>query len=233
MCGTRLTFYNPILQRSSRRTHAPKSVYPGHSDAYSVRLQALRGKRGPVSEESVSTLLAEWSRGDSEALQRLTPLVYEELRRLASHYLRQEAPGHTLQTTALVHEAYLRMVNQDAVDWQGRTHFFGIAARLIRQILVDHARKRQAGKRDSGGPLLSFDESIELPDCGQVDLVRLDDALAGLAKIDGQQSRIVELRYFGGLSVEEAAQLLGISPRTVKRQWAMARAWLYRELSRA
>jgi RNA polymerase sigma factor (TIGR02999 family) len=186
-----------------------------------------------VGQESVTTLLAEWSRGDHEALQRLTPLVYEELKRLAHHYLHQESQPHTLQTTALVHEAYLRIVSQDAVDWQGRSHFFGIAARLIRQILVDHARKRQAGKRDSGGPLLSFDGNIELPDAGQVDLVKLDDALASLATIDEQQSRIIELRYFGGLSIEEVAQLIGVSPRTVKRQWAIARAWLFRELSGA
>ncbi len=186
-----------------------------------------------MGEEGVTTLLAEWSRGDSEALQRLTPLVYEELRRLASHHLRREGQGQTLQTTALVHEAYLRMVDQNTVDWQGRSHFFGIAARLIRQILVDHARKRQAGKRDSGGPLLSFDETFELPNGDQLDLVRLDDALNSLARIDEQQSRIIELRFFGGLSIDEAAQLIGISPRTVKRQWAIARAWLFRELSRA
>jgi RNA polymerase sigma factor (TIGR02999 family) len=184
-------------------------------------------------ESSVTALLAEWSRGDAEALQRLTPLVYEELKRLASHYLRQEGQARTLQTTALVHEAYLRMVNQNAVDWHGRSHFLGIAARLIRQILVDHARKRQAGKRGSGEPLISFDESIELPYPGQTDLVRLDDALLSLARIDEQQSRIIELRFFGGLSIEEAAQLIGISPRTVKRQWAIARAWLFRELNRA
>ncbi len=185
-----------------------------------------------MGEESVTTLLAEWGRGDTAALQRLTPLVYEELRQLSSHYLRQEGQGHTLQTTALVHEAYLRMVNQDAMDWHGRSHFFGIASRLIRQILVDHARKRQAEKRNSGGPLLSLDESIELPDGGQVDLVRLDDALASLAQIDERQSRIIELRFFGGLSVDEVGQLIGISPRTVKRQWAIARAWLFRELNR-
>ncbi len=189
---------------------------------------------GELVEHSVTTLLAEWSRGDRDALQRLTPLVYEELRKLASRQLRGEGQGQTLETTALVHEAYLRMVDQNTVDWQGKSHFFGIAARLIRQILVDHARKRQAGKRDSGGPLLSFDESLGSPGENQVDLVRLDDALrSSLAKIDEQQSRIIELRFFGGLSVEEAAQLIGISPRTVKRQWAIARAWLFRELSRA
>jgi RNA polymerase sigma factor (TIGR02999 family) len=185
-----------------------------------------------MGDQSITTLLAEWGRGEPEALERLTPLVYDELRRLASHYLRQEANGTTLQSTALVHEAYLRMVNQDAVNWQGRAHFFGIAARLIRQILVDHARKRHAGKRHSGGPLLSLDEGMDLPGGNQVDLIGLDDALASLATIDEQQSRIVELRFFGGLSIEETAQLIGISPRSVTRQWAIARAWLFRELNR-
>ena len=187
-----------------------------------------------MGQESITTLLAEWGRGEPEALQKLTPLVYEELRRLASHYLRQESDGDTLQTTALVNEAYLRMVNQDEIDWQGRYHFFGIAARLIRQILVDQARKRHAGKRLSGGPLLSLDESIDVPGgSGQVDLVRLDDALTSLAAIDEQQSRIIELRFFGGLSIEETAQLVGISASSVKRQWAIARAGLFRELSKA
>ena len=218
---------------SPRLTHARNLVQLGHSRRILLDYDRHCKETGNVGEESVTTLLAEWGRGDTEAMQRLIPLVYEELRRLSSHYLRQEGQGQTLQTTALVHEAYLRMVNQETVDWHGRSHFFGIAARLIRQILVDHARKRQAGKRDSGGPLLSLDESIELPNGGQVDLVRLDDALASLAKIDEQQSRIIELRFFGGLSIDEAAQLIGVSPRTVKRQWAIARAWLFRELSRA
>jgi len=186
-----------------------------------------------VGEESVTMLLAEWSRGEPEALQRLIPLVYEELRRLASHYLRREAEANSLQSTAIVHEAYLRLVNQEAINWQGRSHFFGIAARSIRQILVDHARKRHAGKRQSGGPLLSLDESIDLPGGSPVDLVKLDDALASLATIDEQQSRIVELRFFGGLSIEETAEVIGISPRSVKRQWAIARAWLFRELNTA
>ncbi len=186
-----------------------------------------------MSDDSITMLLAEWGRGEPKALDRLTPLVYEELRRLASHYLSLESNSHTLQTTALVHEAYLRIANHDAVDWQGRSHFFGIAARLIRQILVDQARKKQAGKRQSGGPMLSLDEGIYLPgEVQAVDLVRLDDALNNLAKIDEQQSQIIELRFFGGLSIEETAQLIGISPSSVKRQWAMARAWLFRELSR-
>jgi RNA polymerase sigma factor (TIGR02999 family) len=186
-----------------------------------------------VGEDNITALLAEWGGGKPEALQRLTPLIYEELRRLANHYLRQEANPNTLQSTALVHEAYLRMVKQDAVNWQGRSHFFGIAARLIRQILVDHARKRHAGKRQSGGPLLVLDESVDVPGGGEVDLVRLDDALTSLASIDELQSRIIELRFFGGLSIEETADLVGVSPRSVKRQWAIARAWLFRELRKA
>jgi RNA polymerase sigma-70 factor, ECF subfamily len=190
-------------------------------------------KEKTVGEETITTLLAQWNRGEPEALQRLTPLVYEELRRLANHYLHLESNGNTMQSTALVHEAYLRMANQDEVNWQGRCHFFGIAARLIRQILVDHARKRNAGKRTTGGPLLTLDESIDFPGNRDLDLVRLDDALAGLAMIDEQQSHIVELRFFGGLSIEETSELIGLSPRSVNRQWVIARAWLFRELSRA
>jgi RNA polymerase sigma factor (TIGR02999 family) len=159
------------------------------------------------------------------------PLVYEELRTLAGHYLRREKPGHTLQSTALVHEAYLRLANQPAIDWQNRAHFFGIAARLIRQILVDHARSKLTAKRD-GGLKISLDEALDVPGGRELDLVRLDDALQGLARIDEQQSRIVELRFFGGLSIEETAEVVGVSPRTVKREWATARAWLFRELSR-
>jgi RNA polymerase sigma-70 factor, ECF subfamily len=190
-------------------------------------------KEKTVGGETITTLLAQWNRGEPEALQRLTPLVYEELRRLANHYLRLESNGNTLQSTALVHEAYLRMVNQDEVNWQGRSHFFGIAARLIRQILVDHARKRNACKRTTGGPLLTLDESIDFPGNRELDLVRLDDALASLAMIDERQSHIVELRFFGGLSIEETSELIGMSPRSVNRQWVIARAWLFRELNRA
>ena len=185
-----------------------------------------------MDEPSINALLAEWSHGDNHALEQLTPLVYEELKRLASHHLRKEGQAHTLQTTALVHEAYIRMAGQNAMDFDGSFHFFGIAARLIRQILVDHARRRRAGKRDAGGPMLSFDESIDLPGSGGgVDLIRLDDALAGLARIDERQSRIVELRFFAGLSIEDAAVSMGISPRTVRREWTVARAWLFRELN--
>lgn len=186
-----------------------------------------------MSDQRITTLLDAWRHGDNEALLQLTPLVYDELKRLASHYLRQEVHAHSLQTSALVHEAYIRLVEQGSTNFDGRIHFFGIVARLIRQILVDHARKHQACKRDSGGPLLSFDERFHFPGGeGQVDLVRLDDALTDLAKIDHQQSRIIELRFFAGLTIEEAAHSMGISPRTVKREWTIARAWLFRELSK-
>ena len=189
------------------------------------------GLRKPAPGE-VTRLLQEWNAGDRTALDRLTPLVYHELRRLAAHYLRGERPGHTLPSTALVHEAWLRLSDESGVQWQGRAHFFGIAARLIRQILVDHARRRQTAKRDPGGPLLSLDEALDVPGQDRVDLVRLDEALQALAKRDELQSRIIELRFFAGLSIEETGEVVGISPATVKREWAMARAWLYRELSR-
>ena len=186
-----------------------------------------------AATNQVTRLLEDWSKGDRSALDQLTPLVYDELRRLASGYLRRERPDHTLQSTALVHEAFIRLVDQNNIRWQSRAHFFGIAARLIRQILVDHARAHHAAKRDAGGPKLSLDESIGAPDRREVDLVRLDDALAGLAKIDDQQSRVVELRFFVGLTIEETSEVLGLSPMTVKRDWATARAWLFRELNRS
>jgi RNA polymerase sigma factor (TIGR02999 family) len=178
----------------------------------------------------VTGLLAAWSGGDAQALEALTPVVYDELRRIAGRYLRRERPGHTLQGTEIVHEAYLRLVNQ-RVHWQNRAHFYGIAAQFIRRILVDHARNRQAQKRGAGGVKLSLDEAIATPERRDIDLVKLDDALSDLAKLDSQQARIVELRYFAGLSVEETAEVVGISPATVKRDWTTAKAWLYRALS--
>jgi RNA polymerase sigma factor (TIGR02999 family) len=186
-----------------------------------------------TSTQQVTRLLMDWSNGDQNALEQLTPLVYSELRRLAGRYLRKERSDHTLQSTALVHEAFLRMIDQRSVRWQNRAHFFGVAAQMIRRILVDHARSRYASKRGSGAPKLSLDEAIALPDRKDLDLVALDDALNSLAKIDPQQSRIVELRFFTGLTVEETAEVLGISPATVKRDWVTAKAWLYRDISRA
>lgn len=186
-----------------------------------------------TSSHQVTQLLVDWSNGDQSALDQLTPLVYSELRRLAGRYLRKERHDHTLQSTALVHEAFLRMVDQRSVKWQNRAHFFGVAAQMIRRILVDHARNRQASKRGSGAPRLSLDEAIATPERRDVDLVALDDSLNSLAKIDPQQARIVELRFFTGLTVEETAEVLGISPATVKRDWVSAKAWLHRDISRA
>ncbi|MGB8509211.1 MAG: sigma-70 family RNA polymerase sigma factor [Pyrinomonadaceae bacterium] len=181
-------------------------------------------------QENVTQLLAAYSRGDQQALDRLLPLVYDELRRLAGGYLRRERSDHTLQATALVHEAYLRLVEQD-VSWQNRAHFFGVAAQMMRRILVDHARGHQAAKRGSGGIKISLDEFIDLSDEKAAGLLALDEALHALAAIDEQKSRIVEMRYFGGLSIEETAHVLGIGTATVTRQWNMAKAWLYKEVT--
>ena len=186
----------------------------------------------PPAPTDVTRRLAEWSRGDQHALAELMPLVYDELRRLADSYLRRERPDHTLQPTALVHEAYLRLVDQ-TVELQNRAHFFGVAAQVMRCILVDHARAHQAAKRGGGAHKLSLDEVAELAEGQAVDLIALDDALKALAALDPQQSRVVELRYFGGLTVEEAAEVLGVSPATVKRDWTTARAWLHREISKS
>lgn len=183
------------------------------------------------AQEGVTQLLVNWSKGDHGALERLTPLVYGELKRLAARYLRRERPDHTLQSTALVHEAFLRLVDQRSVEWQNRAHFFGVAAQLIRRILVDHARGRMAAKRGSNAVKLSLEDVVETPRQRPLDLVALDDALEALAKLDPQQSRIVELRFFAGLSIEETAEVLHISPATVKRDWTAAKAWLYRDLS--
>jgi RNA polymerase sigma factor (TIGR02999 family) len=180
----------------------------------------------------VTAMLLDWSKGDREALSRLMPMVYDELRRIARRYLRREREGHTLQTTALVHEAYFRLIDQQRVSWQNRSHFFGIAAQMMRRILVDYARGQQAEKRGGEVAKLSLDEAIEIADQREVDLIALDDALDALAQLDEQQSRIVELRFFGGLTVEETAEVVGASPATVKRDWSMAKAWLLRELSR-
>ena len=159
------------------------------------------------------------------------PLVYQELKRIASHYLRRERPEHTLQSTALVHEAYIRLLGDSPPNWQNRTHFFGVAARLMRQILVDHARTHVAGKRGGGAYKLALDEKLVQSHVKELDLLDLDNALFGLARLDPQQSHIVELRFFAGLSIEDTSEILGISPATVKRDWATARAWLQREMS--
>jgi RNA polymerase sigma factor (TIGR02999 family) len=185
-----------------------------------------------LSSLDVTQILQEVSGGDKDAPARLMPLVYDELRRLANHYLRQERPDHTLQPTALVHEAYLKLIDQSRVDWQNRAHFFGVAAQSMRRILVDHARGHRASKRGGVQQKLTLDEAVDYSQSRDIDLVALDDALNLLAELDQRQSRIVELRFFGGLTIEETAEALGVSPATVKVDWSMAKAWLRREISR-
>lgn len=180
----------------------------------------------------VTELLVRWRGGDQEALHSLMPLVYEEMRRLAHRYLRRERPGHTLQSTALVHEAFVRLTGSAPPQWEDRSHFFGIAAHLMRQILVEYARSRNADKRGGAVVKLAIDGLEEPSRQPDVDIVALDDALKDLARIDSQQSRVVELRFFSGLSIEDTAEVLGISESTVKRDWNTARVWLYRELDR-
>jgi RNA polymerase sigma-70 factor, ECF subfamily len=181
--------------------------------------------------QHVTQLLAAWGAGDQSAHDELMPLVYEELRRLAHRYMSRERPGHTLQTSALVNEAYLRLVDQKNVRWQDRAHFFGIAARLMRQILVDYARRRRYKKRGGEARLMSLDEALVVSEERAADVMALDDALKTLAEIDPRQSQIVELRFFGGLSIEETAQVLEVSPGTVMRDWTLAKAWLHRAVS--
>src|SRR5262245_1097316 len=183
------------------------------------------------SSENVSQLLAKWSEGDQQALDKLMPLVYSELRRLAGNYLRRERAEHTLQPTALVNEAYLKLVDQRNPKWQNRAHFFGISAQLMRRILVDHARQHQAAKRGgSEQQRISLTGAERFAKQSEVDLLALNEALDELAKMDPQQSRIVELKFFGGLSIEEIAEVLGIGHATVERDWKMARAWLRKQL---
>jgi RNA polymerase sigma factor (TIGR02999 family) len=182
--------------------------------------------------KDVTKLLVKWSKGDSAALDALIPLVYGELRRLARHYLQRERQNNTLSSTSLVHEAYLRLITQTEVSWQNRAHFFGVASQMMRRILVDHARKYAYAKRGGGATTLALDEALCSPQRRDIDLVALDDALNSLAKLDQRQSRLVELRFFGGLSIEETSEVLGVSTPTVKRDWASARAWLFREISR-
>jgi len=182
----------------------------------------------------ITVLLHEWRGGDKDALERLMPLVYSELHVLASRYLSHERRDHTLQTTALVNEAYIKLAGQRGVDWQNRAHFFGIAAQLMRRILVDHARRDRRKKRGGSAPHITFDD-VDPPSAPQpvdaADAYTLDRALSRLEAMDPQQGRVVELRYFGGMTIEETAEVLSLSTATVKREWAVARAWLFRELA--
>lgn len=185
----------------------------------------------PTAEPEVSKLLVDWGNGDKAALEKLMPLVYRELRKLAHQYLKRERPGHTLLTTDLVHEAYLKLVNQHEVRWQNRAHFFGIAAQLMRRILVDRARHRGRTKRGGGALTVPLEEGAAVLDQSSLTIIALDEALTKLAEVDQRKARIVELRFFGGLSVEETADFIQTSPITVMRDWKMAKAWLHRALS--
>lgn len=184
-----------------------------------------------AASEGVTQLLLNWSKGDQGASEKLIPLVYDELRRVAQNYLSRERPDHTLQATALVHETYLRLVDQTNVDWQDRAHFFGLASRMMRNILVDHARRHRAEKHGGLAQRLTLAEAVSFPAQDDFDLVALDDALTRLAELDSEQSRIVEMRFFGGLTIEETATALGVSVATVNREWRLAKAWLLRELT--
>ena len=185
----------------------------------------------PSDKQQVTQLLVEWSNGDKTALDKLMPLIDEELRRLAHQYMRRERRGHTLQTTALVNEAYLRLVNRKNVQWQNRAHFFAIAANLMRNILVDHARSHAYVKRGGGARPLALDETLVVSEDRAAEVVALDHALKELTAMDPQQGQIVELRFFGGLTIEETAEVLQLSTATIKREWVTAKAWLYHQLS--
>jgi RNA polymerase sigma-70 factor, ECF subfamily len=182
------------------------------------------------TSNTVTALLTEMAKGNQKAGPQLIPLVYSELRRMADGYMRRERPGHTLQTTALVHEAYLKLVGQHSVNWQSRAHFFGIAAQVMRRVLIDHARGHVRDKRGGGREAVSLDEAVVFSKERAEEFLELDRALEALAAVDARQANIVELRYFGGLTVEETAEVLGISPKTVKRDWTVAKAWLHGEL---
>ena len=183
-----------------------------------------------TSNEITEQLIA-WSNGDAAALDKLIPVVYKELRRMAYQYLRREGLSHSLQPTALVHEAYLRLIDQTKVEWQNRAHFFGVAAQMMRRILIDHAKTKRRLKRGGAAIKVSLDDNVNISQERAAELIALDDALQELAQMDERKSRIVELRYFGGLSVDETAEVLGISDKTVMRDWNLAKAWLYQQLT--
>ena len=198
-------------------------------DAHNVPIRQMEDS-APTSPQ-VTQLLNAWGEGDQVARDQLMPLVYEELHRLAHRYMKRESPGHTLQTSALVNEAFVRLVGQNNVRWQNRTHFFGIAAQMMRRILVDYARSRNYAKRGGGAARISFDEALIVSDERSAEVVNVHEALERLAKFDARKSQIVELRFFGGLSIDETAEVLSVSPGTVMRDWTLAKAWLRREIS--
>jgi len=183
------------------------------------------------AQDEISQLLLDWSDGDQKALDRLIPVVYQELHRLAHHYMRRERPGQTFQTTALVDEAYLRLVNYKRMRWQDRAHFFAIAAQVMRRILVEHARSRDSAKRGAGAPKVSLEETVVVSEGRSAEVIAVNDALIDLEAWDARKGKIVELRFFGGLNIEETAEVMKISPTTVQREWRAAKAWLHRALT--
>lgn len=196
-------------------------------------MELVRGARMQTySQQEITQLLVAWSSGDQSALSRLAPLVYDELHRLAHHYMRGERAGHTLQTTALVNEAYVRLIDWKNVRWQNRAHFFAVSAQLMRRILVDFARAHNYDKRGGGARPVELDEAAKIADDKSTNMVALDEALKALAELDHRQSQVVELRFFGGLTNDEVAEVLKVSEATVRRDWSLARAWLHRELAR-
>jgi len=199
-------------------------------EASKIVNEAAESAMSETPSKEVTQLLAAWSNGDRSALERLLPLVEDELHNLAHRYMSQERENHTLQTAALVNEAYIKLIDQRVVHWQNRAHFFGIAAQIMRRILIDHARRHAAGKRGAGKTISLEDEAV-VSDERAAELMALDDALTSLAQVDERKSRVVELRYFGGLSVEETAEVLGVSPDTITREWRRAKAFLRRELT--
>jgi RNA polymerase sigma factor (TIGR02999 family) len=186
-----------------------------------------------MNPNEVTQLLLAWRNGDEAAFEQLLPLVYDELRRMARHYMRRERRDHTLQTSALVHEAYLRLLDHEGIDWQNRAHFFGLAAQAMRRVLVDYARRRNFAKRSGAAQRVMLEEAASLAEERAAEVVALDDALQSLAQFDPRKSRVVELRYFGGLSIEETAEVLGIAAATVVRDWNTAKAWLWQEMIRS
>jgi RNA polymerase sigma factor (TIGR02999 family) len=184
----------------------------------------------PALPDEVTQLLINWSKGDKAALERLAPLVHSELRRLARRYLGREHPGHTLQTSALINEAYIRLIDQENVQWQNRAHFFAVAAQVMRHILVDHARAHLYAKRGGGAQKVELNEADAITEQRAAELVALDDALSSLANLDARKSQVIELRFFGGLTIEETAEAMNISPKTVTREWRSAKAWLHQEM---
>jgi RNA polymerase sigma factor (TIGR02999 family) len=212
---------------SSRRVLTPEQHNADRCSCLSYFIDTF------IDLQRLSGLLVRWRHGDKEALQALLPMVYDELRRIAHHHLQAERGGHTLQSTALVHEAFLRLVEQEPLRLDNRAHFLAVASHLMRQILVDYARKHRAAKRGANSLTLALNEAVASFNKRELRLVALDDALNVLATLDERQSHIVELRFFGGLSIDETSQVLGVSPATVAREWTAARAWLYREMDRA